>query len=271
MKPPLIIYHGGCPDGFTAAWVCHVAYDGNVELYAATYGEPPPDVAGRDVVIVDFSYPRETLIEMHEVALSLRVYDHHKTAQADLEGLEFCVFDMERSGAGIAWDELMAPRKRPWLVDYVEDRDLWRFNLPHSREVSDYVMALEHDLAMWDALRTKDLKIVKEYGSIIRQKIDSYCRAMIKMVRYSGPEGLRTIPVVNAPYPMISDVLNAVLEEHADAPYAVGWFQRGDGRYQYSLRSRGVTDVSAIAKVFGGGGHHNAAGFVSDERVPEYT
>jgi phosphoesterase RecJ-like protein len=38
----------------------------------------------------------------------------------------------------------------------------------------------------------------------------------------------------------------------------------GDDRFKGSLRSRGRVDVSAIAEKFGGGGHHNAAGFVAD-------
>jgi len=46
-------------------------------------------------------------------------------------------------------------------------------------------------------------------------------------------------------------------------PFAVGWFQRCDGMFQYSLRSRGEVDVSEVAKRFGGGGHVKAAGFVS--------
>lgn len=37
----------------------------------------------------------------------------------------------------------------------------------------------------------------------------------------------------------------------------------GDGKYKGSLRSRGRVDVSKIAAHFGGGGHHNAAGFVA--------
>jgi len=39
----------------------------------------------------------------------------------------------------------------------------------------------------------------------------------------------------------------------------------GDQRVRVSLRSRGAVDVSAVAKQFGGGGHHNAAGFSRTE------
>lgn len=37
----------------------------------------------------------------------------------------------------------------------------------------------------------------------------------------------------------------------------------GDGNFKGSLRSRGRVDVSEVAARFGGGGHHNAAGFVA--------
>ena len=36
---------------------------------------------------------------------------------------------------------------------------------------------------------------------------------------------------------------------------------RADGRWQFSLRSEGEFDVSAVAQQYGGGGHRNAAGF----------
>lgn len=41
----------------------------------------------------------------------------------------------------------------------------------------------------------------------------------------------------------------------------------GDGKYKGSLRSRGRIDVSRLAGLYGGGGHHNAAGFVADGTV----
>ena len=41
----------------------------------------------------------------------------------------------------------------------------------------------------------------------------------------------------------------------------------GDGRVRVSLRSRGAVDVAAVAMQFGGGGHHNAAGFSRSEEL----
>ena len=64
----LCIYHGNCADGFTSAWVVRKALGEDVDYHAGVYQNPPPDVAGRDVVMVDFSYKRGTLEMMRDRA-----------------------------------------------------------------------------------------------------------------------------------------------------------------------------------------------------------
>ena len=94
----LCIYHGNCADGFTSAWVVRKAL-GDIEFHAGVYQTAPPDVKGKDVYLVDFSYKRDVLEALRDSAKSVTVLDHHKSAMADLEGLEGVkqVFDMERS------------------------------------------------------------------------------------------------------------------------------------------------------------------------------
>jgi bifunctional oligoribonuclease and PAP phosphatase NrnA len=45
--------------------------------------------------------------------------------------------------------------------------------------------------------------------------------------------------------------------------------QQRDGRFKVSLRSKGDTDVGAVAQMFGGGGHRLAAGYTSSTGVAE--
>src|SRR5665213_864100 len=155
---PLCIYHGNCADGFTAAWAVHKAMGvGDADYHPGVYGQEPPDVTGRDVIMVDFSYKRPVLEAMAAKARSILILDHHKTAAEDLSGLGYIpvqyddfvetndpaarvgvIFDMERSGAQVTWD-FFHDAPRPLLVDYVGDRDLWRFAMPKSREVNAYV------------------------------------------------------------------------------------------------------------------------------------
>ncbi len=268
-----VIYHANCIDGFTAAWCAWRKYGGAAEYIPAQYGDEPPAVTGANVLILDFSYPRVALLAMKESAHSVVVLDHHKTAEADLAGLDFCVFDMSRSGAGIAWDQIHGT-KRPMLVDYVEDRDLWRWALPHSKSINAWIGSWEFEFDGWDGI-AHDLEVgaeaTRRSGDAILRKEHRYVRDMAKQARFVRLGG-HTVPVVNAPYINTSELVGHLAEHPQGAgqvPFAVGWFQRGDGKYQYSLRSRGDFDVAELAKQFGGGGHKNAAGFTVDRLVHE--
>lgn len=269
----LVIYHAGCYDGFTAAWVANsvLKYEPEgCELFPATFGDAPPDVTGRDVYVLDFSYPRQTMIEMAAKAASFQVFDHHQTAQVDCEGLEFCTFDMERSGAGMAWDHFQDPTDRHWLIDAVEDRDLWRFRHEGSKAVHAYISSKPMNLACWTEIANNALEDVVTWGGSIlgvqRQYIEKVAESGVRMVVMFG----RSVVVCNAPYVNCSELAHYLLEMNRAAELSCTYYQNADRYWVYSLRSRSEddVDVSAIAKVFGGGGHKHAAGFPLDEMHP---
>ena len=66
----------------------------------------------------------------------------------------------------------------------------------------------------------------------------------------------------NAPAFLASDLGHELANK--SGTFGLVWSMAGDGQVHCSLRSNGEYDVSAIAKVFGGGGHRNAAGFSTD-------
>lgn len=261
----IVVYHGQCIDGFTAAWVAWLKYGDSAQYIPAKYGDPLPHTGGDDVLIVDFSYPRPALEALAQEARSILVLDHHKTAEEALAGLPYAKFDMNRSGAGMAWDELHGG-ERPGLVNYVEDRDLWHFAHPNSRAVNAVIGGTEQTFAKWDELRARVGEGFWEtvaVGSALIQQVDRYVGEMAKQARICEVDG-HTVPVVNAPYINTSELVGKLAES---ATFAVGWYQRSDGKYAYSLRSRGDFDVSALAKKYGGGGHKNAAGFSADTQL----
>lgn len=297
-EKPLVIYHGGCRDGFAAAWAVWKAYP-NAEFFAGFYGQPPPEVKGREVIMVDFSYPYDPMRGIIASAKGVVILDHHKTAEADLKhinedlahmgiGPATIVFDMERSGAGITWDYFHADRERwcgecgaenghisgcanirPWLIDYVEDRDLWRWKLGNSRLMNAYLGAIPFNFEDWDIASYLTTAEGAQRGAAIQMKIKQYCEEVGKNAIRISPSLLgqfpsnaftENIPLVNAPQCDISELLEHLMDT-LRTNFVMGWFQRSDSMFQYSLRSRGDFDVSAIAKSFGGGGHKNAAGF----------
>src|SRR5260370_39965031 len=105
------------------------------------------DCYNKDVIMVDYSLrTRLDNDQLAQAAKSFRILDHHKTAQAALEGAPYATFDMKRSGAGLAWDYLMSSDggynfiERPWWVNYTEDQDLWNWALPGSQTINAYLM-----------------------------------------------------------------------------------------------------------------------------------
>lgn len=266
MSKQLVIYHGGCYDGFTAAWVCKQAMP-EAELIPATYGQGVVDISGvEELYIVDFSYPREILLEMSNMVPKLVVLDHHKTAQANCEGLDFCTFDMERSGAGLAWDYFYPDQPRPKLVNYVEDRDLWRFREPFSQQIHCYISSFAMTFHNWDTINgllEQDFDHCVTAGSQILRYDDLKVVEMCKEVQWKTIEGYE-VPVVNCPIQFGSKVGHLLLGLYPDAAFSAYYSDAGDGSQRWGLRGRSEDnfDVSEIAKVFGGGGHKKASGFV---------
>ena len=290
MNQPLCIYHGNCADGFTAAWVVNKYLKGGVELYAATHGDPPPDVTDRDVIIVDFSYKRPVMRQLADSARSILVLDHHKTAEAELApgdgfdllrndpighsyydllrfppGKTYALFDTNRSGAMLAWNFFFPGTEPPTLVKYVQDRDLWKFELLDSRAISSWLFSYEYTLKHWEGamlLLATDVgfKRAVSEGKAIDRKHLKDIQGLVKKNRMWWTIGDKDIPVCNLPYTMASDAAGMMAEGH---PFAACYFDTPEGRV-FSLRSRGGgDDVSEVAKTYGGG-HRNAAGF----RVP---
>jgi oligoribonuclease NrnB/cAMP/cGMP phosphodiesterase (DHH superfamily) len=256
----MCIYHGNCADGFGAAWTVRKAL-GEIEFYAGKYQEPPPDVTGKDVVMVDFSYKRPVLLEMAAKANSILILDHHKSAAEDLIDLPAnvqTVFDMDRSGARIAWDHFFPDLPPPILLLHIEDRDLWRFALQNTREVQANVFSHPYDFQVWDELmQTPPEKLIADGLAIERKHFKDVNELLGVVVRDMNIGGHR-VPVANLPYTMTSDAGHQMA---IGKPFAACYWDTPTGRV-FSLRSvDGGEDVSVIAAIYGGGGHRNAAGF----------
>lgn len=61
----IVIYHANCADGFGAAWCFWNKFGDTWDYHPGVYGAEPPDVTGRSVYLVDFSYKREVVERKH--------------------------------------------------------------------------------------------------------------------------------------------------------------------------------------------------------------
>lgn len=283
-RPALVIYHGGCWDGLAAAWAIR-KMEPDAEFRPAYHGNEPPDLkdfVGRRVYVVDFSYPRDVCDTINDVAESLIVLDHHKTAEKELRGAPYAVFDENKSGGRLAWEHLCekdikalrGEYRTPWLIDYTEDRDLWRWRLPDSHEINAWLRSYPLDFSVFDTVEKLDhredlWRIAVAEGKAIIRFSEGLAQAKVKQSEtliVSVPSGVPDWPtlwrVANCTA-LVSETAQK-LAEHATLGCV--WFEKPDGSRVYSLRSTRESgcDVSKVAEFFGGGGHKHAAGFTFD-------
>ena len=273
-----ILYHAGCYDGFGAAWAFYKSREQEThheeDVYLpVSHGAPMPEIPdGHEVVLLDFSYPEQVIRDLCERSYFVTLLDHHKTAEADLRGLKnqtppnlALTFDMGHSGAYLAWKEFIGGVV-PQLILYIEDRDLWKKQLPYHEQVTAYIQSYERTFGYFNGLQSdlEDLGsrdiIVQQGDAILRfkeRKVKEVIEASTRFLTLGG----HSIPVCNSPYIFASDVGEELLKQYPDAPFAAYYFDRTDGIRQWGLRSRRDFDCSVIAKMYHGGGHAQACGF----------
>lgn len=220
------------------------------------------------LIVVDFSFKRNTMESLFRMFPLMLVLDHHKTAQAECEGLDFCIFDMNESGASLAWKYFFPEMELPWLVRYIKDRDLWKFEEEHSEAVNAYIQSFPMEISQYYKLE-QELEDEEEFDRAVEngQSINRYKQTMVEAIckmaagNTSYPFYDSSIPIVNTSL-LFSEVGYELCKLYPNAHFAAYYYDRVSNNVrQWGLRSIGDFDVSAIAKQFGGGGHKNAAGF----------
>jgi oligoribonuclease NrnB/cAMP/cGMP phosphodiesterase (DHH superfamily) len=281
----LVVCHGGCMDGTTSAWIVRKYLDGKggkLKYVFASKRNLDDDIApltredlkGKDIFIVDYMYEYNVIKELEYK--SLTIIDHHKSAK---ESCEACVglpntrvfFNQEYSAAGLAWisliDEII-----PWWIQYIQDRDLYRFILPDSREVNDAIYNLGYrSFAKFDELQL----FTEEQKQALIEKGKEMANPKMKMIKSVADgaqlcmfHGYRVLVLMsNTLVSHVSEYLYTARKDECDF---VLWLQyHFDGEY-WKVRVRSHVDMdldlSSLCKQWAsydheGGGHKNAAGF----------
>ena len=277
---PLVIYHGhSCPDGFASALAAWLFYEGKAEFLGLDHGNVTsvadlPELDGRAVYILDFSFSAAILRGIEERAAKLVLLDHHKSAAEQLTGFAcrcgVVHFDMNKSGSRLAWEFFQPNTPLPDLVRFIEDRDIWTWQYPES---AGFLAALDmepFDFAHWAAMAAFDAEQVAVFmarGQAMDEKFNKLAADIAESaqpIRFNGENGL----MVNAPGAFHS-VVGDMLSSKSDS-FALMWCVSKEGVVKAGLRSQRNFDCIALARSMGGGGHAQACGFkMGKERLPE--
>lgn len=316
---PLVIYHTHCADGFGAAFAAWLKFGDEAEYVPFKYnkGINQDKVLGREVYILDFSFPKDMMECTFEDAKKVVWLDHHKTAFEAWDRNPACgyisntetatiILDNNRSGAMIAWEYFHPDKEVPMLIKHIDDYDRWQFKLEGTKEFNKALWSY----APWSFEQWKDMFLFNDLkesfkvpmydeGAVILRAHDANVQAVvagaarkcaiprpfefeysksgkITILDSNMPKASRTVEdkndnvqheyldgiAANCPPHLSSDVGHQLANQ--SGTYGLLWSINKEGKCVCSLRSNGDYDVSAIAKVFGGGGHKNAAGFEVD-------
>jgi len=266
------IYHAGCPDGFGAAWAVWRAW-GDVGRFVARGHEDPFDVSAHQegqVVFVDIAPKNDLLCELAEVAAQVVVLDHHLSARDHYEGdpsvanrlaegNHFIHYDLEHSGAVLAWQHFHPDDETPELLCYVEDQDLWNWKLPHTQAVNAALGTYPHEFSVWDELSRRPVEeLVREGEPLLRGQQ----REVERAVKTAHPIAIDTLRIEAVNSAQFRSHIGHELAKRAAFGHPIGLVYKMTGRrVDASIYSIDETDVSVIARRFGGGGHRNASGF----------
>ena len=266
-----VIYHSPCSDGFAgclAAWKRFGNED--VDYLGWGHGDLMPADAyieeGDEVYVIDLTFPRDVLLDWYDKAETLVVLDHHKTGLENVGDLEFVQIDMKHSGAYMAWEYFHPEEEIPEIIKYVEDKDLWKWELPDSKEINAAIESYPFDFDIWNSWLIIDhwnrhdetrasLFLEGEVALRMKDRIIERLMEHIEHKRFDEFE----VPSVNTSlFP--SEIGHELLQLFPDAPFAMTHYNR-QGREYYSFRSEDHReDVSLLAERYNGGGHRNASG-----------
>jgi oligoribonuclease NrnB/cAMP/cGMP phosphodiesterase (DHH superfamily) len=269
----VVLYHAACYDGFCAAWVTHTVLP-DAEFIPCHHGSSPPDVTGKKVYVLDFSYPADVMLSMQaSTKIPMTVIDHHakamhelidavgKVTDPDFPKMEI-VFDVEHSAGRLTFDyfqEAIGLMHIPWIVEYTEDRDLFKHALRETHAVNAALRSYPFSFETWNVLSYSFPLMIQEGTAILRYK-DGLVESHAKHA-YMMHLGGHVVPVACiSTAGIVSDVLARLAVGHSfSASYFV---DHSRDIVVFSLRSAsdGV-DVSEVAARFGGGGHKHAASF----------
>lgn len=283
-KPTIHVLHHADSDGRFggyAAWR-KLRNDGKLsktQFYEVQYGKPfPLDVEqltkDDHVYIIDFSYNRTLMDQVHEKVGKLVVLEHHETAEEQLGDASYVIYDVTKSGALLAWEYFFPLDQPPAPCLLVNDFDLWQ------KKYGDDTAAFEawlrfdrvgqnwekwenlcyHQQTFEQAMLKGD--IVARYNkSIMASFISNQDNITLSSLFHEGIGKRIRYAIFNGAGILHSELSEAVYTKF-EVDLTISWRVKGKD-VAFSIRSPNPDHVSAkeFAATYGGGGHKASSGF----------
>lgn len=263
----MVLYHADCTDGFSAAWAAWKKFEDRADYIGIDPGTKPIEgLKNREVYMVDLVYPVQYIDGLVKENKKFVAIDHHFSNKETFKSIpNGSVFDLNHSGAVLAWQYFHPEVKTPKFLEHVEDMDLWRFKLPKTKEIISYLDMVDFNFNEWSRISdgVEDASKFNEYttiGALILNYQDKLIERIVS--NHAEPVEFFGHKVYAVNSPVFNSQIANILYEKLNVPLGIVWIVEKDGSTHVSLRSDGTVDVSELAQKFkGGGGHKSSAGF----------
>jgi hypothetical protein len=178
------------------------------------------------------------------------------------------IFDLNKCGAVLTWEYFFPKQPVPALLHFVDDRDLRRWRQPSSQYINEALSHLGRSFKKFkELLPLTTEELVQNYGdlgeALLNPKLTKAI-ALAQNAQWRNILGHRVLVVeINSLDGYYYNEVMAYLYDTYEESLFVATYMHIDDGYKFSFRSKqgsNAFDVSAIARQFGGGGHHCAAG-----------
>lgn len=266
MKDIIVIHHND-PDGFSAAWVAWKKFKNKATYIPAENGNlPPAGLKNKEIYFVDFCYKEEELKKVIKNNKKVVVIDHHETRKEYIKIADDVKFSINNSGCVLAWKYFFPNKKIPKILLYIENMDLWKWKLRHSREIANYIESYNFTFKNYDRM-ARELENKEKFKKCLAEGkiIERYKKALVDEILHYAEEVIldgQKAFAVSSPI-MDSEIGNRIYRDKK----AIGIIWRyKNKKLRVSLRSDKV-DVSKLAQKYGGGGHKRSSGFMQDAEI----
>lgn len=290
-----IIFHRGCLDGFSGFFVSHISgrltKDADIYPDMPSTNRIPPNINGKDLLIVDVAYKKEILEEIFKIVKSVVFIDHHISIKEDVEilykkynnnGNISIIYDDTRCGATLAWKYFNGREKIPLFLKYIEDQDTGKWMYPQTKPFIYALKTYYHlstegkSVNKWFRLLNKEIvekmikrgKYMKKYNKhLVNTTLPKYTLHLFPSKKiydanrniFSKVGEYKVAVYCGTGCPSVTDLAIAVFK-YIECDFCMVWVYNINKKlYVVSMRSKKV-DVGKICRIFGGGGHKLASG-----------
>ncbi len=264
MKKIIVLYHSDL-DGFGAAWAAWKKFGGKADYTPIQYkGEKdvlPKGLKNKEIYLVDLCFDKNTMKRLLNENKKVVVIDHHIGRKDEIKISTDYLFNVDNSAAVLSWKYFYPSKKIPRLLRAIEDMDIWKFKIPHTRELVASLNTYNLDFVKWNKI-ANDFENTKKRKKYINEgrAIVKYQDNLIKKIVGYGEKAIfegHQVFVVNSPI-LESELGNYVSKNKKTI--GLIWSRRNK-LFKGSLRNSGEINLSDLAEKYGGGGHKSAAGF----------